>query len=112
MQNHATITADDDHPEDPKRISEIYMAFCKEGLIKDDNVKIPASRLPKVAGGASMIKIAVREVTEEEALLVHTKEHLEFLKGTEGELWFLVFLFGVGRGWGWHGDGKVWDGEW
>lgn len=80
MMAHATISPEDDHPEDPRRISEIYNAFCREGLIYDKSVKNHCKKNPFV----SMVAIHSREATVEEIELVHTTEHLEFLRSTQG----------------------------
>lgn len=78
MRFHATVDEDDMHPEDPRRIYEIYKALCLAGLIDD----------PSFAGAVRkddiMVGIRAREVTRDEALLVHTPEHWLFLYGTKG----------------------------
>ncbi|KAI5819059.1 histone deacetylase Clr3 [Pyronema omphalodes] len=77
MRFHATIDEEDMHPEDPRRIFEIYKTICQAGLIDD----------PLFVGNIQrddiMKLIAAREVTREEALLVHTEEHWSFLEGTQ-----------------------------
>lgn len=81
MRYHAKIFTSyyeyiDPHPEDPRRIYRIYKILAEEGLITD----------PTLSGsddiGDLMVKIPVREASEEEILQVHTKEHLNFLKET------------------------------
>lgn len=67
----------DPHPEDPRRTYRIYKILAEEGLICD----------PTLAGsddyiGELMVKIPVREASEEEILEVHSKQHLNFLKKT------------------------------
>jgi histone deacetylase 6 len=78
MRFHATIDEEDMHPEDPRRIFEIYKTICQAGLIDD----------PLFVGNVQrddiMKLIAAREVTREEALLVHTEDHWSFLEGTQG----------------------------
>ena len=78
MRYHATVDADDMHPEDPRRILEIYKAICMAGLVDD----------PGWSGVKKhddlMERIDAREVTREEALLVHTAEHWQFLEFTTG----------------------------
>ena len=81
MRYHAKIYTSyfeyiDPHPEDPRRIYRIYKILAENGLIKD----------PYLSGvddiGDLMLKIPVREATDEEILEVHSKEHLEFLERT------------------------------
>lgn len=81
MRYHAKIFTSyyeyiDPHPEDPRRIYRIYKILAEEGLITD----------PTLSGsddiGDLIVKIPVREASEEEILEVHTKEHLNFLKET------------------------------
>lgn len=78
MRYHATVDAEDMHPEDPRRIYEIYKALCQAGLVDD----------PEFTGvkrkGDLMLRIDAREVTMEEALLVHTDDHWKFLDSTQG----------------------------
>ncbi|AET38814.1 histone deacetylase HDA1 Ecym_3324 [Eremothecium cymbalariae DBVPG len=81
MRYHAKIFTSyfeyiDPHPEDPRRIYRIYKILAENGLIED----------PTLSGvddiGNLMLKIPIREATEDEILLVHSKEHVEFLKTT------------------------------
>lgn len=81
MRYHSRIVTSsydyvDPHPEDPRRIYRIYKAIAEAGLITD----------PMLQGtddlGALMKKIPVREASDEEILLVHTKEHLDFIESS------------------------------
>lgn len=95
MRFHATVDAEDLHPEDPRRIYEIYKALCQAGLVDD----------PEYTGikrtGDLMHRIDARLVKEEEAMLVHSVEHWNFLAGTERELEVLR-----GKEWGLWGCGR------
>ncbi|TGZ77787.1 hypothetical protein EX30DRAFT_310914 [Ascodesmis nigricans] len=77
MRYHATVDAEDMHPEDPRRIYEIYKALCQAGLVDD----------PEFTGvkrkGDLMHRIDAREVSKEEAMLVHTPAHWDFLDKTQ-----------------------------
>ena len=77
MRFHATVDEEDLHPEDPRRIFEIYKAICVAKLIDD----------PKFLGVMKqndlMVGILARPVTKEEALLVHTENHWQFLESTQ-----------------------------
>lgn len=81
MRYHAKIVTSnfdyvDPHPEDPRRIYRVYKALAESGIIID----------PKLEGldevGNLMQKIPIRFATDEEILLVHTPEHLDFIKST------------------------------
>ncbi|SCW01956.1 LAFE_0E10968g1_1 [Lachancea fermentati] len=81
MRYHAKIYTSyfeyiDPHPEDPRRIYRIYKILAENGLVDD----------PTLSGvddiGNLMVKIPVREATDEEILQVHTPEHLKFISKT------------------------------
>lgn len=81
MRYHAKIVTSnfdyvDPHPEDPRRIYRVYKALAESGIIID----------PKLEGldevGSLMQKITIRFASDEELLLVHTQEHLSFIKST------------------------------
>lgn len=82
MRYHSRIVTStfdyiDPHPEDPRRIYRIYKAIAEAGLITD----------PQLQGvddlGPLMQKIHVRKALDEEILLVHTQQHLDFIASTE-----------------------------
>lgn len=78
MRFHATIDETEMHPEDPRRIYEIYNALCDAGLIDDPGYT-------GVVGPRDLMKgIKAREITKEEVLLVHTADHWDFLEHTAG----------------------------
>jgi len=78
MRYHATVDPDDVHPEDPRRIHVIYKALANAGLVED----------PQALGVKNeddiLKRIPAREVSEEEAMLVHTKSHWKLIRSTEG----------------------------
>jgi histone deacetylase 6 len=78
MRFHATVDEDDMHPEDPRRILEIYKAIVDAGLVDDPHYAGVVKR------GDLMIGIRARPVTMQEALLVHSQEHWDFLAATVG----------------------------
>jgi acetoin utilization deacetylase AcuC-like enzyme len=55
------------HPESSERLDKIYSMLEKEGLKKE------------------LVSVDLREVTDEELLQVHSKDHLEVVKGTAGK---------------------------
>ena len=66
----------DFHPEDPRRIFWIYRTLCESGLVDDPKMSTtPIVPLP-------LRKIDVRHATQAEVLLVHDKEHFDFVKDT------------------------------
>ncbi|ODV90699.1 hypothetical protein CANCADRAFT_64770 [Tortispora caseinolytica NRRL Y-17796] len=82
MRGHAKLIMSsfdyaDPHPEDPRRTYRIYKTLAEAGLVDDHNF----------AGvmdvGRIMHRIPAREATAEEILLVHTKEHYDFLESTQ-----------------------------
>ncbi|CAL9729994.1 histone deacetylase Hda1p [Monosporozyma unispora] len=81
MRYHAKIFTSyfeyiDPHPEDPRRIYRLYKILAENGLIND----------PMLSGtddlGDLMVKIPIREATNEEILEVHSQEHLDFIEST------------------------------
>ncbi len=66
----------DYHPEDPRRIFKIYKELCIAGLVKDDLLNT-GTLIPN-----PLMRIPARELTEEEACLVHDKRHFDFMKST------------------------------
>ena len=66
----------DYHPEDPRRIFEIYRELCVAGLIEDKFL----STQPLVS--RPLQQIDVREVTEGEVELVHDPKHWYDMKKT------------------------------
>ena len=68
----AVPTDDDIHPEDPRRIHVIFESFVDAGLAFKEDVTPPSNYL--------MGRIEARMVTEEEVLLVHTKDHYDWIQ--------------------------------
>lgn len=66
----------DPHPEDPRRIYQVYKAIADAGLIND----------PHLQGrddlGPLMEKIPIRDAQDDEILMVHSSELLNFIKST------------------------------
>src|SRR5438046_6273985 len=69
MRFHQTVDYRDTHPEDPRRIYRIYKELALAGLIQDRET---------LSGDPDelMMRLRARYATEEEILLVHSKEHL------------------------------------
>ena len=66
----------DYHPEDPRRIFKIYKELCTAGLVRDELLNT-GTLIPN-----PLMRISARELTEEEACLVHDKRHFDFMKST------------------------------
>ncbi|KAG5518515.1 hypothetical protein PMAC_002911 [Pneumocystis sp. 'macacae'] len=79
MRFHATINPIDFHPEDPRRIYRIYKEIADAGLVKYCKWSCSDSNEDEI-----MQRISARELTREEALLVHTENHWDTLLQTEG----------------------------
>lgn len=69
--------ADDHHPEDPRRIFEIYQALCHAGLVDD-----PMSTRPLVP--QPLARVMARNATAGEICLVHSAKHYAFMDGLRG----------------------------
>lgn len=67
------------HPEDPRRIYYIYKELCNAGLVDDPET-------PRPLAYKTLKRIPVREATEEELVLVHTRAHYAFVRSTKGML--------------------------
>ena len=77
MRYHAEVaatSAENVHPEDPRRIYYIFKELCEAGLV-DDKDHPPMVEHP-------LHRIDAREVTEQEVLLVHSQQQFEFVKST------------------------------
>ncbi|KAL9080214.1 MAG: hypothetical protein Q9157_000997 [Trypethelium eluteriae] len=64
---------DDIHPEDPRRIHEIYLELFNANLVHD----VMTNDSPT---DYQMLRINAREATKQEILLVHEKKHYEWVK--------------------------------
>jgi len=80
MRFHATLDQRHTHPEDPRRIFEIYKRICDAGLVDDPMYE------GYVKFNDIMLGIRAREVTMEEAALVHTLEHWKEIERTASKL--------------------------
>jgi hypothetical protein len=76
MRFHQTVDYRDTHPEDPRRIYRIYKELALAGLIEDRETQ-------SVSKDELMLRLRARHATEEEVLLVHSKEHLAEMQATE-----------------------------
>jgi hypothetical protein len=76
MRFHQTVDYRDTHPEDPRRIYRIYKELALAGLIEDRESQ-------SVNPDELMMRLRARYATEEEILLVHSKEHLAEMQATE-----------------------------
>jgi hypothetical protein len=76
MRFHQTVDYRENHPEDPRRIYRIYKEFALAGLIEDRESQ---SSDPEEL----LMRIRSRYATEDEILLVHSKEHLQEIKSTQ-----------------------------
>ena len=85
MRFHQTVDYRDTHPEDPRRIYHIYKELALAGLIEDREA---ASANPEEL----MMRLRCRYATEDEILLVHSKEHLDEMKATESNRLLLPAL--------------------
>jgi len=85
MRYHSEVSAisgENVHPEDPRRIYYIMLELMKAALVADYKGNKPLVEPP-------LRRIDAREATEDECRLIHTEEHWNFVKRTEGMFgWF------------------------
>ena len=79
MRFHATPDVDDHHPEDPRRIHEIFELLRATGLV--DMSELTSSSSLRHATNF-LLRINTREATMEEICRVHTKQHYDYLHDT------------------------------
>ena len=73
---------DDHHPEDPRRIYEIYKTLCQAGLVDD-----PMSTRPLVP--QPLARVMARNATPEEICMVHDARHYAFMESLRSGCAFL-----------------------
>lgn len=81
MKLHMNVdwTANDHHPEDPRRIEEIYNTFKEAGLIFTGNhADIP--RILQDTPNKYMYPITSRKATKDEICLAHTGDHYDWVE--------------------------------
>jgi hypothetical protein len=97
MRFHTELGANDDdiHPEDPRRIFEIFKELKNAGLVESD---APNSALDSDDSGSSgsyprqrLLRINARFATPAEVCLVHDPAHYEWVKNLESK-WRLFIL--------------------
>ncbi|KAB2569649.1 Histone deacetylase HDA1 [Lasiodiplodia theobromae] len=69
----AMLSEDDIHPEDPRRIMEIFNELAEAGLVETPTHHVPDPDF-------SLWRINARAATEEEVCLVHTRDHYARVK--------------------------------
>ena len=77
MRLHSNLVLEDEHPEDPRRIGEIYRAFARAALVWDPEGETPHP-------DDILHRIWARKATSAEIRLVHTTAHYEFVRDTRG----------------------------
>lgn len=82
MRFHAELPSmssseDDIHPEDPRRIHSIFEEIRQAGLVGSSSAEDESNE-------QFCWRIAIRMATKPQILLVHTKEHYEFVKALQG----------------------------
>lgn len=88
MRYHAELEPPTDrrdyHPEDPKRIYEIYRELCVAGLILDETIADLLGDVPTVS--RPLVRIEVRDVDESEVELVHDLRHWALMSQTPSNI--------------------------
>ncbi|KAL6889930.1 hypothetical protein HDV57DRAFT_488088 [Trichoderma longibrachiatum] len=100
LHMNADFSPNTHHPEDPRRIHEIFKAFKKMGLVYTG----PESELPQIMKNCPtkyMWRIPARSATREEICLAHSPEHLAWVENlgsiSTAELRELTKKFDQGR---------------
>jgi histone deacetylase 6 len=75
-----SLNANEIHPEDPRRIHSIFEEIRQAGLVGPSN----ASEDEQTEDHCW--RIAIRAATRPEILLIHTKEHYDFVESLQGKL--------------------------
>ncbi|OCK79599.1 hypothetical protein K432DRAFT_63137 [Lepidopterella palustris CBS 459.81] len=79
---------DDIHPEDPRRIFEIYDELRKAGLVEDEE------NMPDLDPDFQLFRIGARHANSSEICLIHSRAHYEWVRSlkdkTEDELNFMA----------------------
>ncbi|KAI5457268.1 hypothetical protein BGZ63DRAFT_364672 [Mariannaea sp. PMI_226] len=82
LHMNADFSPNTHHPEDPRRIHEIFKAFKKAGLVYTG----PEELLPKIIKEIPtryMWRIPAREATREEICLAHSPDHLNWVENLD-----------------------------
>jgi hypothetical protein len=98
MRFHTELLAveDDLHPEDPRRIHQIYSNLCRHGLVSGvDEDDLATNDIPNGITNVDFFdkapqrlkRIDARFATREEVTLVHTPGHWDWVEGLESELY-------------------------
>ncbi|CEI62974.1 Histone deacetylase clr3 [Fusarium venenatum] len=82
LHMNADFSPNTHHPEDPRRIHEIFKAFKKVGLVYTG----PEAELPRIMRECPtryMWRIPARAATREEICLAHSAEHFDWVEGLD-----------------------------
>lgn len=74
-----TLSPDDIHPEDPRRIHSIFEEIRQAGLVG-------SSSIPEEESEDHCWRISIRHATRPEILLIHTAEHYAFVESLGSNL--------------------------
>lgn len=76
----STISEDDIHPEDPRRIFSIYQALVDAGLVQDDD-----DDSTDFEPDFRLYRVEARNANAAEICLIHTKEHFLWVKNLRSQ---------------------------
>lgn len=100
MHMNADFSPNAHHPEDPRRIHEIFEAFKRTGLVYT-GPQSELARILKETPTRYMWRIPARNATREEICLAHEEKHLDWVEGLDrlstAELRDLTKQFDQGR---------------
>lgn len=78
MRFHVDSDPTEDHPEQPRRILEIFTELNEAGLVAKPGSRDSQSEF-------QLLPIPIRAATDEEILMVHSREHLDFVQNLAGK---------------------------
>lgn len=84
-----SVADDDIHPEDPRRIWEIFQELAHNGLVETDTLPDNMSDIT-MYNPQRLLRIPARLAEREQICLVHTQEHYEFVESLNSKLKLIV----------------------
>lgn len=78
MRFHVDSDPTEDHPEQPRRILEVFTELNEAGLVAKPGSRDSQSEF-------QLLPIPIRAATDEEILMVHSREHLDFVQNLAGK---------------------------
>jgi hypothetical protein len=88
MRFHTELDSSDDvHPEDPRRIYEIFRSLVEAGLVEDETGEVPSQKIP--LGFQSLARIQARLAEPTEIAMAHTIDHHKWVENLRSKFYGL-----------------------